>query len=59
MANQQLRRELAIGEGAAMVLVTRPISSALLAAALLRLAGPRIVSWWRCRFTAAAIEGRW
>jgi putative tricarboxylic transport membrane protein len=47
MAEQQLRRALAIAEGSAMVLVTRPISSALLAAALLLLAGPRIVSWWR------------
>ena len=49
MAEQQLRRALAIAEGSPMVLVTRPISSALLAAALLLLAGPRIVSWWRRR----------
>jgi putative tricarboxylic transport membrane protein len=49
MAEQQLRRALAIAEGSPMVLVTRPISSALLAAALLLLMGPRIVSWWRRR----------
>ena len=49
MAEQQLRRALAIAEGSPMVLVTRPISSALLATALLLLAGPRIASWWRQR----------
>jgi putative tricarboxylic transport membrane protein len=49
MAEQQLRRALAIAEGSPTVLVTRPISSALLAAALLLLIGPRIVAWWRRR----------
>jgi TctA family transporter len=44
MAEYQLRHALAIAEGSPMVLVTRPISSALLL-----LAGPRIVSWWRFR----------
>ena len=47
MAEQQLRRALAIADGSPMVLVTRPISAALLAAALLLLAGPRIVRWYR------------
>jgi hypothetical protein len=32
-----------------VTLVTRPISATLLAAALLLLAGPRIVRWWRRR----------
>ena len=49
MAEQQLRRALAIAEGSPMVLITRPISAALLAAALLLLAGPRIVRLWRRR----------
>ena len=49
MAEQQLRRALAIAEGSPMMLVTRPISLALLAAALLLWAGPRIVVWWRHR----------
>ncbi len=39
MAEQQVRRALAIAEGSPMVLVTRPISSALLAAALLHVGG--------------------
>jgi putative tricarboxylic transport membrane protein len=49
MAESQLRRALAIAEGSPMVLVTRPVSAALLAAALLLLAGPGIVTWWRRR----------
>ena len=49
MAEQQLRRALAIAEGSPMMLVTRPISLALLAAALLLWVGPRIVVWWRRR----------
>ena len=49
MAEQQLRRALAIADGSPLVLVTRPISAALLATALLLLAGPRIVGWWRRR----------
>ena len=43
MAEQQLRRALAIADGSAMVLVTRPISAALLTAAALLLVGPSIV----------------
>jgi putative tricarboxylic transport membrane protein len=49
LAEQQLRRALAIAEGSPTVLVTRPISSALLAAAVLLLAGPRIIGRWRGR----------
>jgi putative tricarboxylic transport membrane protein len=47
MAEQQLRRALAIAEGSPVVLVTRPISRALLAAAALLLSAPRITGWWR------------
>jgi putative tricarboxylic transport membrane protein len=47
MAEQQLRRALAIAEGSPMVLVTRPISATLLAAAALLLSGPLIVRLWR------------
>jgi putative tricarboxylic transport membrane protein len=47
MAEQQLRRALAIAEGSPMVLVTRPISATLLAAAALLLSGPLIARMWR------------
>jgi putative tricarboxylic transport membrane protein len=47
MAEQQLRRALAIADGSAAVLVTRPISATLLAAAVLLLAGPPLVRRWR------------
>jgi putative tricarboxylic transport membrane protein len=47
MAEQQLRRALAIAEGSPAVLVTRPISAALLAAAALLFFGPLIVRRWR------------
>jgi putative tricarboxylic transport membrane protein len=43
MAEQQLRRALAISEGDLTVLVTRPIAAALLAAALVVLVGPWII----------------
>ena len=49
MAEQQLRRALAIAEGSPMVLVTRPISATLLAAAALVLAAPAIAGAWRAR----------
>jgi putative tricarboxylic transport membrane protein len=49
MAEQQLRRALAIGEGSPAVLVTRPISAALLATAALLVSGPLIVRLWRRR----------
>ena len=43
MAEQQLRRALAIAEGSATVFVTRPISLALLLAAAALLVGPMVV----------------
>jgi putative tricarboxylic transport membrane protein len=43
LAEQQLRRALAIAEGSPAVFVTRPISAALLAAAALLLLGPPIL----------------
>jgi putative tricarboxylic transport membrane protein len=49
MAEQQLRRALAIAEGSPAVLVTRPISALLLAVAVALLCGPPIVRWWRWR----------
>jgi putative tricarboxylic transport membrane protein len=47
MAEQQLRRALAIAEGSPVVLVTRPISATLLGAAALLFFGPLIVRRWR------------
>jgi putative tricarboxylic transport membrane protein len=47
MAEQQLRRALAIAEGSPMALVTRPISAALLAAAAALLLAPAIGRHWR------------
>jgi putative tricarboxylic transport membrane protein len=47
MAEQQLRRALAIAEGSPLVLVTRPISATLLAGALLLLLAPLLVRGWR------------
>ena len=47
MAEQQLRRALAIAEGSPMVFLTRPISATLLATALLLLVGPAVVRQWR------------
>jgi putative tricarboxylic transport membrane protein len=49
MAEQQLRRALAIGEGSPAVLVTRPVSAFLLAAAVVLLLGPVIAGSWRRR----------
>jgi putative tricarboxylic transport membrane protein len=49
MAETQLRRALAIAEGSPAVLVTRPISATLLAAAVLLLSGPLILRLWRRR----------
>jgi putative tricarboxylic transport membrane protein len=47
MAEQQFRRAAAISEGDLTVFVTRPISAALLAAALVVLAAPAVVGRWR------------
>jgi putative tricarboxylic transport membrane protein len=47
MAEQQLRRALAIAEGSPVVLLTRPISATLLGAAALLFFGPLIVRRWR------------
>jgi putative tricarboxylic transport membrane protein len=53
MAEQQLRRAVAISEGDFSVLVTRPISATLLAAALLLLVSP----WVIARLRAAHARG--
>ena len=47
MAEQQLRRALAIAEGSPAVFVTRPISATLLAAAVALFFGPLIIRRWR------------
>ena len=47
MAEQQLRRALAIAEGSPTVFLTRPISAALLATALLLFVAPAFVRRWR------------
>ena len=47
MAEQQLRRALAIAEGSPAALVTRPISAALLITAAVLAATPSIVRAWR------------
>jgi putative tricarboxylic transport membrane protein len=54
MAEQQLRRALAIAEGSAAVLVTRPISGTLLGIAVVLLCGPSIVRWRRRRRVTAS-----
>jgi len=47
MAEQQFRRAVAISEGDLSVFVTRPISAALVAAALLALVAPIALKRWR------------
>jgi putative tricarboxylic transport membrane protein len=47
MAEQQLRRALAIAEGSPAVFVTRPIAATLLAAAVALFFGPLIIRRWR------------
>jgi putative tricarboxylic transport membrane protein len=49
MAEQQLRRALAIAEGSPMVLVTRPIAAGLLLAAIALIVLPPLVGHWRRR----------
>jgi putative tricarboxylic transport membrane protein len=46
LSEQQFRRAVAISEGDVSVFLTRPIAAALLAAAAVVLAGPRIVGRW-------------
>jgi hypothetical protein len=47
MAEQPLRRALAIAEGSPAVLLTRPVSATLLAAAVLLWCAPLIARIWR------------
>jgi len=47
MAEQQFRRAVAISEGDLSVFVTRPISAALVAAAILALVAPLVLKHWR------------
>jgi putative tricarboxylic transport membrane protein len=47
MAEQQFRRAVAISEGDLSVFVTRPISAALVAAAILALVAPLVLKRWR------------
>jgi putative tricarboxylic transport membrane protein len=47
MAEQQLRRALAIAEGSPAVLLTRPVSAVLLAAAVVLLCAPLVARLWR------------
>lgn len=53
MAEQELRRALAIGEGNPMVLVTRPISGLLLVVAASVVVGPWVLRRWRSPRSAA------
>jgi putative tricarboxylic transport membrane protein len=57
MAEQQLRRALAIAEGSPAILVTRPISATLLAAAVMLLFAPLILRLWR--FSSRGHFSRW
>jgi putative tricarboxylic transport membrane protein len=54
MAEQQLRRALAIAEGSPLVFLTRPISATLLAIAFLLLAGPGLLRLRRARLQVAS-----
>jgi putative tricarboxylic transport membrane protein len=54
MAEQQLRRALAIAEGSPTALLTRPVSATLLAAAAGLLCAPLIARLWRRREHRAA-----
>jgi putative tricarboxylic transport membrane protein len=47
IAEQQLRRALAISQGDPSVFLTRPLSAALLATALAVLVGPPVVRWFQ------------
>jgi putative tricarboxylic transport membrane protein len=49
MAEQQLRRALAISQGDVSILVTRPVSATLLGLALLVLVAPPLVARFRSR----------
>jgi putative tricarboxylic transport membrane protein len=49
MAEQALRQALTISQGDWSVFVTRPGSAAILALAVLALAGPRLYGWWARR----------
>jgi putative tricarboxylic transport membrane protein len=49
MAEQQFRRAVAISEGDLSVFVTRPISAALVAAAIVALVAPLVLKRWRRR----------
>jgi putative tricarboxylic transport membrane protein len=49
MAEQQLRRALAIAEGSPAVFVTRPISATLLGTAVVFLLLPPLIRSWQSR----------
>ncbi len=49
MAEQQLRRALAIAEGSAVAIVTRPLTAALLALAVVLLFAPALQRAWQAR----------
>ena len=53
MAEQQLRRALAIGEGSPVVLVTRPVSALLLVVAVVLVVAPAVVARLRRRHRPA------
>jgi putative tricarboxylic transport membrane protein len=55
MAEQQLRRALAIAEGSPAVLFTRPISATLLVVAIVLLLGPPLAGAWRRRARGARL----
>ena len=47
MAEQHFRRAIAIGQGSPAIFLTRPISAALVVAAIVLLAAPRAERLWR------------